>query len=267
MGLLGRDTIYKKNNPLSETNIMHKFCNLAFILGAIGSSASAAVQTQSAPQSNMYPYQAQPNQNYQNQPNQNYQAPPSQNQQRPNQYQGARMQNQSVYEAAPVQNSYQPQQQAPNQNYQRNAPANQNYQRNAPQQPANEPNQPQYLPSLSPEQIQQLKASAAAAQDWLKTLDDGQYGAAWAESSAIFQATLQQNRWVSLQDQLRKPMGRVISREMIDQRIALDPKGLPAGQYMVLIYNTTFSNKPSAIELVTLRMENGQWKVLTYQVK
>ncbi len=280
---------------------MYKFLNLAIFLGAVGSAATAAVQTQAVPQGYQNPsqyqgqsnqnqmpqqYQGQPYQNqnqrpsqYQGQPNQNqtpsqYQGQPNQNQM-PSQYQVQPTQNQrvtyqvqpsqngSMYEAAPVQNQAQMQ---PNQN-QRNQPQVQ-----PPAQPVqptqpNQPNQPTYLPNLSPDQIKQLKLSSEAAQTWLNGLDSGQFGSDWDNSSTIFQSTLPKAQWVSMMDQLRKPMGRMISRDMIDQRIAADPKGLPAGDYMVLIYNTTFSNKPSAIELVTLRLENGQWKVLTYQVK
>jgi len=114
---------------------------------------------------------------------------------------------------------------------------------------------------------QQLKDSADASLTWLGGVDQERYGESWDNGSEIFKVTIPKEEWENLLNKVRKPLGRVTNREVIDQRVAADPKGLPAGDYMVMLYNTTFSNKPSAIELVTLRFENGTWKVLTYQVK
>lgn len=112
-----------------------------------------------------------------------------------------------------------------------------------------------------------LTASALAAQNWLKLVDDGQYDESWSQGSSIFQLTIQQDEWKQILDAMRKPLGSVISRKVVDQRTATNPKGLPAGDYMVMVYDTSFSGKSSAHELVTLvKGDDGQWRVLTYQV-
>lgn len=126
---------------------------------------------------------------------------------------------------------------------------------------------PQPAAPQAAERQQQLQASADTAKTWLKLVDGEQYGDSWDNGSEIFRMTISKDEWTRLLNKVRQPLGRVTTRDVIDQRFATDPKGLPAGDYMVLLYNTTFSNKPSAIELVTLRFENGRWKVLTYQVK
>lgn len=114
---------------------------------------------------------------------------------------------------------------------------------------------------------QQKQVSANVAMSWLSFVDRGQYGDSWDNSSEIFRATISKDEWVNAMNRMRDPLGRVTARDVIEQKAASDPRGLPAGDYMVLLYNTTFSNKPSGVELVTLRFENGKWKVLTYQVK
>jgi len=112
-----------------------------------------------------------------------------------------------------------------------------------------------------------MTASSDAAASWLALLDKGNYGESWDQADALFRLTVPKRDWTALMEKIRKPLGRVISREILDQRVAADPQGLPPGDYMVLIYNTSFSNKSSAHELVTLKQENKKWKVLTYQVK
>ena len=39
---------------------------------------------------------------------------------------------------------------------------------------------------------------------------------------------------------------------------AIDPSGMPKGDYIVMFYKTVFSHK-TAYELVTLYLEDGQW--------
>ena len=106
------------------------------------------------------------------------------------------------------------------------------------------------------------------AEKWLLLVDNGTYGDSWEIGSATFKLTIPKDRWVTLMEQIRKPLGSVQKREILDQRTAKDPKGLPPGDYMVFFYDTSFSEKGVAHELVTMVKENdGQWRVLTYQVQ
>lgn len=114
---------------------------------------------------------------------------------------------------------------------------------------------------------QMLKQSAAAASAWLKLLDNQQYHESWSAASDIFRIKIPGNEWTKLMERIRQPYGRAISRELMEQQIKVDPRGLPRGYYAWILYNTTFANKPSGVEFLTLRKEGDGWKVLTYQVK
>ncbi len=114
---------------------------------------------------------------------------------------------------------------------------------------------------------QQVQASSDASDAWLEFVDQDRYGESWDKASDLFKLTIPKGDWVALLNKVRRPLGNKTSREMVDIRTAKDPQGLPAGDYMVILYNSSFSSKPSAHELVTLRLEGGEWKVLTYQVK
>jgi hypothetical protein len=110
-----------------------------------------------------------------------------------------------------------------------------------------------------------LRASAQAAERWLRRLDEGNYGISWDEASTIFQNTITRNEWIYAEQILRQPFGRLVSRTLMDQRPSLNPAGLPPGQYMVLYYRSSFTARGNVSELVTMVLgPAGQWKVLTY---
>lgn len=110
-----------------------------------------------------------------------------------------------------------------------------------------------------------LQASAAAAQSWLQLLDKGQFGQSWDQVSSVTKHTIKKEEWEHILEKTRKPLGNVKSREVLDQRTAKDPQGLPKGDYVVMVYKTVFA-KSTASELLTLYLEDGQWRVVTYQV-
>lgn len=113
---------------------------------------------------------------------------------------------------------------------------------------------------------QDLADTANVGSQWLKLVDEGKYGDSWDFGSKTFQFTIKRDEWIKAQNEIRKPYGSLVSRKLVDQRTAKDPKGLPAGEYMVLIYESSFSNHPKAGELLTMVKESdGKWRPLTYQ--
>jgi hypothetical protein len=125
-------------------------------------------------------------------------------------------------------------------------------------------NEIQYLPGFDKEALQ---ASLKAANEWLGIVDGGNYGVSWDQGATIFKLTMPRDEWNTYLDKVRKPSGSVVNRDIVDQRVSKDPKGLPKGDYMVVIYSTKFSNGKSANELITLQNEQGKWKVMGYYIK
>lgn len=113
----------------------------------------------------------------------------------------------------------------------------------------------------------QMTESAKVAENWLKIVDDGNFGNSWNEMALRTKLTIQKGEWEQIMNAMRKPLGRSLSRRIAEQRPAPNPKGLPAGDYMMIVYSSVFSNKSSAQELVTLVLgEDRKWHVLTYLV-
>jgi Protein of unknown function (DUF4019) len=117
------------------------------------------------------------------------------------------------------------------------------------------------------EQDKNLKDSLAASNAWLNLVDQGKYGESWDAGAMTYQFTISRNEWIKAMTLARQPLGQAVSRELIRQDPAVNPKNLPAGNYMVIYYKSAFSNRPNAHERVILQQQNnGQWKMLTYDV-
>lgn len=112
-----------------------------------------------------------------------------------------------------------------------------------------------------------LKDSADASLAWLNIIDQEKYDEAWEKGALTLKLRLPVKSWTSILDASRKPLGKVVNRKVVDQRTSKNPPGLPAGDYMVMIYSTDFTAKKGATELATLVLESdGKWRGLTYQV-
>lgn len=110
-----------------------------------------------------------------------------------------------------------------------------------------------------------LQNSANAALSWLKLVDSNRYAESWDQSATLTKLTVSKDEWLQILEKTRRPLGSVISRQVVDQRTAIDPSGMPKGYYIVMLYKTQFSHK-TGYELLTLYDEDNQWSVLTYQI-
>jgi hypothetical protein len=118
------------------------------------------------------------------------------------------------------------------------------------------------LPDSNPKTVAQK-----AAQAWLATVDDGQYAQSWDQASELFRKAITQDKWVSALENVRKPLGKLVSRAVISAQTTTNLPGAPDGQYVVMQFNTSFTNKQSAVETVTFMLEkDGKWKAAGYYI-
>ena len=110
-----------------------------------------------------------------------------------------------------------------------------------------------------------LQAASTASQNWLNIVDSNRYGESWDKLSSLSKLSVKKEEWVEILEKTRRPLGAATSREVVDERTAKDPSGMPKGDYIVMLYKTQFSRQ-TVFELVTLYLEDGQWLVSTYQV-
>jgi hypothetical protein len=112
------------------------------------------------------------------------------------------------------------------------------------------------------------KAATSAAQTWLTEIDNGDYTQSWQNAAAFFQNAVTGEQWKTSMETFRKPLGDLVSRKLTSAKATAELPGAPAGQYVVMQFETSFANKKSAVETVTFMLEkDGQWKSAGYFIK
>jgi len=112
------------------------------------------------------------------------------------------------------------------------------------------------------------KIAVAAADQWLKLVDDGQYAESWELSAGLFKRAVEKEVWDKQLNAVREPLGKLINRKVIKKDYMTSVPGAPDGEYVVIQYSTNFENKKNAIETVTpMKDKDGQWRVSGYFIK
>ena len=112
------------------------------------------------------------------------------------------------------------------------------------------------------------KAAIAAAESWLKLVDDGKYADSWKQAAAFFKSAVPQQTWETQIAAVRRPMGKKLTRTLSNSKYAATLPGAPDGEYVVIQFSASFENKKSAIETITPMLEkDGKWRVSGYYIK
>ena len=117
-----------------------------------------------------------------------------------------------------------------------------------------------------------VATAVATAQEvaavWLKNVDRSAYGESWDCSALSFQRTVSKEQWVKQLGTVRAPLGHTQTRTVRSAKHATELLGAPHGDYVIISYDTQFSNKETAIETVTpMRDEDGVWRVSGYHIR
>jgi hypothetical protein len=112
------------------------------------------------------------------------------------------------------------------------------------------------------------KAGTDATTQWLALVDSGQYAESWFQASSFFRGATSKEQWKNALDAARAPLGKVESRQLKSATYTTKIPNAPAGEYVVIQYETKFDRAPGMIETVTPMLEkDGKWKVSGYFVK
>ncbi len=112
------------------------------------------------------------------------------------------------------------------------------------------------------------KEAEISAENWLKLVDNGEYGKSWNNAAVLFQQAITKETWITTISGARSPLGDVKSRKLESATYATSLPGAPDGEYVVIQYKTSFSNKADAVETITpMKEADGTWKVSGYYIK
>lgn len=110
-------------------------------------------------------------------------------------------------------------------------------------------------------------AAVASSDSWLKLVDEGDYGESWKSAAPIFQSAVSETDWDGKVGAVRGPLGSLKSRRLKSSHYATSLPGAPDGEYFVLQYDSSFANKRSAVETVSMMHTDKRWSVVGYFIR
>jgi opacity protein-like surface antigen len=111
-------------------------------------------------------------------------------------------------------------------------------------------------------------AAQAAAESWLKLVDEANYKASWEQAAKLFKGAVTQAQWEGAAAGARNPLGKLVSRKLKAREYKDQLPGAPDGRYVVIQYDTVFANKASAVEtVIPMADPDGAWRVSGYFVR
>lgn len=110
-------------------------------------------------------------------------------------------------------------------------------------------------------------ATLEATLVWLAVMDAGLYEEGWSQSHPLFQEKLERGQWLQQMQSERMPLGEVKSRTVFDTGYFGNIPNHPGLEMTVIQFQSSFENKPQAIETLSpVRMNGGPWKVGGYVI-
>jgi hypothetical protein len=113
-----------------------------------------------------------------------------------------------------------------------------------------------------------VEVAVEVAETWLALVDQGEYDESWQTAADYFRTAVERDQWRQTMTAGRKPLGEVESRELLEASYRSRLAGAPDGDYVVIRFKTSFSNKVDSEETVTPMLDpDGQWRVSGYFIK
>jgi Protein of unknown function (DUF4019) len=110
--------------------------------------------------------------------------------------------------------------------------------------------------------------AVSASNAWLGLVDQAKYSESWDKAAAYFRRAVTKEQWEQALQGVRKPLGRVIRRQVKSTQYATRLPGAPDGEYLIIQYDTSFEHKRSSVETVTpMRDPDGRWRVSGYFIR
>lgn len=112
------------------------------------------------------------------------------------------------------------------------------------------------------------QAAVAAVEDWIAGIDAENYAQSWKDASKFFQASITEAAWSEALTSARPPLGKMKTRKLLDAKITKSLPGAPDGEYVIILFDTSFTAKEKAVETVTFMKESdGIWKAVGYLIQ
>jgi hypothetical protein len=111
-----------------------------------------------------------------------------------------------------------------------------------------------------------LEKAVATAAKWVAQADASQADAMWKASSPTMQKNVTQANWVKYIGEVRQQAGAEQQRSWVGVSKVDNPQGMPAGEYLNVIYATKFA-KAVTVETVSMARNGSNWQPVGYLVR
>ncbi len=120
---------------------------------------------------------------------------------------------------------------------------------------------PLYSDKPDTEKIEQAQPVANA---FLQKVDNGKFAESWQGSAALMKDKVTEKEWIEKLTKARELSGELVKRERKSATYATKVEDSPEGEYIMLIYNSSFKKADDVSEYVTVMLDGDQWKVAGY---
>ncbi len=110
--------------------------------------------------------------------------------------------------------------------------------------------------------------AVAAAKVFLSMVDRGEYVQSWEQASSLFAERIPKEDWVEGISRFRPTFGAVQERTLKGSHFARSLPGAPDGEYVLILFTSTFEQKVSAVETITMMLDvDKQWRAAGYYIE
>jgi len=106
-----------------------------------------------------------------------------------------------------------------------------------------------------------------AARTWLAVADKLDAEASYKAAGPKFRSALTPERWRDAVRLVRFPAGALVQRTVVSTQFAKKLKDQPDGDYALITFRTSWTNKTVGRELVSLERVGGKWLVVGYVIQ
>jgi hypothetical protein len=111
------------------------------------------------------------------------------------------------------------------------------------------------------------KAAQKSAEQWLALVDAANYDESWNQAAEVFKSKVTQDSWKQQVSAVRNQTGKLKSRKLKSAKFTDSLPGAPAGNYVILQFDSSFNAGPAIETVVLMEQNDNSWKVAGYFVK
>ncbi len=111
------------------------------------------------------------------------------------------------------------------------------------------------------------RTAKLAAVKWLGAIDGGNYKQSWESAAPFFQSQINAKQWRKAAKAARKPLGRLVARELNRATYHSNLPSVPPGDYVVFVFDANYSKSKTTTESVTVTLVDGRWRASGYFVR